>query len=208
MKKMIRKVFTEHPQRKPDELFLGNIKLSMDENDNFDLVKMETGLKTIRVGSRLYADDGKKELHTFRGICDMFGPFPLFISEEECEEIEERDKDLTLQSLFLRIFERKTEEDVAKEMATEKNKEFVGIIFNVGHEPHYLLKAPDCPGSESLDSIEFLGQLIADRYGEDFKSKITFTPPQNTPSTKFHRLSIMEENIFKMWVSETLKENQ
>lgn len=200
-----RKVFMQHPERKPDELFLGNLELDNREKEDFNWVKAKTELKTIRVGKISYNEDGINAMHEFKGICDTYGPYPLFIKESEFDEIKQRNKNLTPQILFKRIIDRETEVEAEKRIEEDRSKEFVGIIYYVGDGPNYFSKAPDCPAGGSMDSIQLLSELIADKYGENFENKITFTPIKDTPSSKFHKLSIMEEKIFKMWVLKTLE---
>lgn len=205
-----------HPEQKPSELHLGNIELDSREKESFDLVKEKTRLKTIRVGRTAYEYDyseGKlirREIHGFKGICDTFGPFPLFIEKAEFEEIKQRDEDLTPSILFARIVERKMEEEALKEK--NKGKGFVGIIRIVEDNDYYYVILPPADKSHPklVKSLQFLAEMIVRNYGTAFEDSITLEPPPKTPiySEEFFRLSPIEEKSFRQWIKETLKKDK
>lgn len=95
-----------HPEKKPDEFNLGNIELNLKEKENFDLVKEQTGLKTIRIAEETYDDSGKK-IRQMQGICDIFGPFTLFINKSEFRKIMQTNKKITPRGFFKKIINRK-----------------------------------------------------------------------------------------------------
>lgn len=91
-----------HPEKPENGILLGNIELDSREKQNFNLVKQETGLKTIRRGLVAYDENGKK-MPQCNGICDIYGPYPLFIEKTEFEDLQKKNPKLTPDKLFRKI---------------------------------------------------------------------------------------------------------
>lgn len=91
----------KHPEIKDDEINVGNIEINCIEKEDFNLVKKQTGLKTIRIADKTYDESGK-EIRQMQGICDIFGPFTLFIKKSEFKEIKQKNKTITRRSILLK----------------------------------------------------------------------------------------------------------
>lgn len=101
----MKKIFV-HPELNPEkELMLGNLELDHKEVEDFSLVQQATGLKTIRISRETYSESGEK-IRQMQGICDIFGPFPLFIKKSELEELQQKYKYMTPRTLFKKIINR------------------------------------------------------------------------------------------------------
>lgn len=91
----------KHPEIKDDEINIGNLEINCVEKEDFDLVKKQTGLKTIRIANKTYDESGK-EIRQMQGICDIYGPFTLFIKKSEFKEIKQKDKTIDRRVILLK----------------------------------------------------------------------------------------------------------
>lgn len=91
-----------HPEKWDDEILLGNVELDQEEKEDFGHVKQRLGLETLRRGLTAYNENGKK-MSQCNGICDIYGPYPLFIQKTEFGHLQEKNPRLTPDKLFRKI---------------------------------------------------------------------------------------------------------
>ena len=100
-------------------------------------------------------------------------------------------------------------------MEQPSGEEFVGIVEFLQEEPsyNYCCIRPGCAmvGSEGIGMI---GYTIAKEYGDQFRNRITFQPPQGIDRSgeknhlcakRYHPLSVMERHLFEKAVLAALK---
>jgi len=95
--------------------------------------------------------------------------------------------------------------------------DFVGIFEHIQDTPlyDYCVLNTKTGGMSGQASVRGLGEIIAYQYGENFRQKITYEPPQGIDERgterglcprKYHRLSILEQDRFEKSVLSTLQD--
>ena len=75
-----------HPELKKSEENVGFIEPDSRQLANKELLRRVLGLKTARLGNNLYDEHGNK-VRQLQGICDCFGPYPLFVKKSELAQL-------------------------------------------------------------------------------------------------------------------------
>lgn len=97
-----------HPEKKPDEVFIGNMEMNHKEWKNPGKIGQRIGVKTLRRGEEPFTEKGEKIQKRKCPGFDLYGPHPLFVSLEEFEELKKHDPALTPKTLFQRILKANT----------------------------------------------------------------------------------------------------
>jgi len=101
-------------------------------------------------------------------------------------------------------------------MAEYQGSEFVGIVEHLQDTSSYDYCSLNTQsgGMSGHASVQGLGETIAYQFGENFRQKITYEPPQgiDTRGTerglcpkKYHRLSVLEQDRFEKSVLSALQ---
>jgi len=104
-------------------------------------------------------------------------------------------------------------------MAEYQGSEFVGIVEHLQDTSSYDYCSLNTQsgGMGGHGSVQSLGKTIANQFGENFRQKITYEPPQGTDKRRteqgicprrYHQMSVLERDKFEKAVLKELKGEQ
>jgi len=109
-------------------------------------------------------------------------------------------------------------------MAEYRGNQFIGIVEHLKDSPtdnyptyDYCELNQESGGLCGYPDVEFMGEVIAHQFGESFRQKITYEPPQGTDKRRteqgicprrYHQMSVLERDKFEKAVLKELKGEQ